>query len=264
MPSWNVHIAHVERLLREEGADALGVRDANAFLFGNLVPDIYVGYLVRPISKKIAYRDTHFANPSVVPYPRFWEFWERYALPSADDDGHVSDVVLGAWAHLVADHVYNRATNSFLARIGLTPSDETRERKQADFASFGRSLVIAAKPRVTPALLAQAAAFPQYAVEEADARAAVRVARQMVDENIAANERLAATMRDGAAVAAGTDGPQPCPHAPLGHEPYTLLDDEFFSTTFEQAHRVIRAGLGEYARNGAAAARVISESDVVS
>ena len=39
MPSWNIHTAHVERLLREEGAAALGVVDVNAFLFGNFVPD---------------------------------------------------------------------------------------------------------------------------------------------------------------------------------------------------------------------------------
>ena len=44
MPSWNIHTAHVERLLREEGAARLGVRDVNAFLFGNFLPDIYVGY----------------------------------------------------------------------------------------------------------------------------------------------------------------------------------------------------------------------------
>ena len=43
MPSWNIHTAHAELLLREEGAAALGIRDVDAFLLGNLLPDVYVG-----------------------------------------------------------------------------------------------------------------------------------------------------------------------------------------------------------------------------
>ena len=43
MPSWNIHIAQVERLFERDGAVARMVRDRNAFLLGNLVPDIYVG-----------------------------------------------------------------------------------------------------------------------------------------------------------------------------------------------------------------------------
>ena len=58
MPSWNIHIAHVQRLLHEQDARALGICDANAFLFGNLVPDVYVGYLVRPTSRTVPYRVT--------------------------------------------------------------------------------------------------------------------------------------------------------------------------------------------------------------
>ena len=46
MPSWNIHIAHAEGLLEDGGPFAGVVRDRNAFLFGNFVPDIYVGYMV--------------------------------------------------------------------------------------------------------------------------------------------------------------------------------------------------------------------------
>ena len=42
MPSWNIHIAHAEGLLEDGGPFAGVVRDRNAFLFGNFVPDIYV------------------------------------------------------------------------------------------------------------------------------------------------------------------------------------------------------------------------------
>ena len=87
MPSWNIHIAHVQRLLHEQDARALGICDANAFLFGNLVPDVYVGYLVRPTSRTVPYRVTHFADPAFVPQPAYWEFWTRYARASADERG---------------------------------------------------------------------------------------------------------------------------------------------------------------------------------
>ena len=67
MPSWNIHTAHVERLLREEGAARLGVRDVNAFLFGNFLPDIYVGYMVPvPVVRLRDYRETHFADGGAI------------------------------------------------------------------------------------------------------------------------------------------------------------------------------------------------------
>ena len=53
MPSWNIHIAHAEGLLEDGGPFAGVVRDRNAFLFGNFVPDIYVGY-VWPSPSRIA------------------------------------------------------------------------------------------------------------------------------------------------------------------------------------------------------------------
>ena len=67
MPSWNIHTAHVERLLAEDAPSALGIRDVNAFLFGNLVPDIYVGYMVPDTSRTIAYQETHFADRATCP-----------------------------------------------------------------------------------------------------------------------------------------------------------------------------------------------------
>ena len=78
MPSWNIHTAHVERLLREEGAESLGVRDANAFLLGNLAPDIYVGYMVPDTTYRIDYKLTHQALREHIPLPSYDEFWNFY------------------------------------------------------------------------------------------------------------------------------------------------------------------------------------------
>ena len=81
MPSWNIHIAQTERLLARAGVLADSVRDRNAFLFGCVVPDIFVGYMVPGIADPIPYRITHFAKPEPIPKPREHEFWDTYVAP---------------------------------------------------------------------------------------------------------------------------------------------------------------------------------------
>lgn len=83
MPSWNIHIAQTERLFGRDGTVAQRVLDRNAFLFGALVPDIPVGYMVPGIEEPIAYRITHFAQPAFIPKPREEEFWRDYVVPAA-------------------------------------------------------------------------------------------------------------------------------------------------------------------------------------
>ncbi len=121
MPSWNIHTAHVERLLREEGAARLGVRDVNAFLFGNFLPDIYVGYMVPvPVARLRDYRETHFADGGAIPSPNYQAFWDRFVAGCGMTaaDGSLHDLVLGAWAHLVCDSVYNTCVHRLHWREG--------------------------------------------------------------------------------------------------------------------------------------------------
>ena len=68
-------------LLARDGAVAASVRDRNAFLFGNVVPDVLVGYMVPDIADPIPYRITHFAESEPIPKPRAWEFWDGYVTP---------------------------------------------------------------------------------------------------------------------------------------------------------------------------------------
>lgn len=213
MPSWNIHTAHVERLLREEGAAALGVRDENAFLMGNFVPDVYVGYMVADTSCRIDYKMTHLSLRDHIPLPRHDLFWEFYVARQE----HVSDVTLGAWAHLVCDHVYNAHTRAFIRAAGVAPGERARVGKQADFALFGRTLDIGRKPHVDEALLAACADFPQYSLAERDVRAAAEVACGIVDENRA--------------------------HHVDGTPRYRLLTADFFGAAFEEAHATVVRGL---------------------
>lgn len=219
MPSWNIHTAHAERLLAESGAAALGIRDVDAFLLGNLLPDVYVGYMVPDCSRKIPYKDTHFADPNFVPEPRYGEFFELYAQP--DEDGLVSDLVLGSWAHLVADHDYNQHANQFFVAHDIQPCTETRIKKQGDFDLFGRTLDISLAPQVTDEVLRQCARFRQYRVDEADVYATRRAMEGIIRDNA---ER----------------------HV-YGEPVYQMLGADFFASTFDRVTEHIRAGLAAYA-----------------
>lgn len=222
MPSWNIHIAHVERLLAEEGATGLGVRDVDAFLLGNLVPDIYVGYMVPDATTRIDYKLTHLTMRSHIPVPRCEEFWDFYCVnPRGYGAACVTDLVKGAWCHLVCDHVYNSHTRDWLARVGMRPGEEARIAKQADFADFGRTLSISRGIQVSSAVLAQCEAFPQYRVAEADAIAAARVAQGIVEEN--ATNHLEGT------------------------PDYRLLSADFFEAARQEAHAAMVEGLHKLA-----------------
>ena len=213
MPSWNVHLAHAERLLDEVGASALGVRDENAFLVGNVVPDIPVGFIVKEPSLKLRYTFTHLAEKQPIPFPRAAEFWDTY-IAGRDE---VDDVTLGAWAHLAADRVYNLRTRAYLDDLHIEANDEARTGKQGDFALFGRTLKLARYVEASERVLALTAAFEQYALPEADVREAVRLCNFYVDEN----------HRE---------------HLPKLPE-LALLTPEFFEAAWADAHETILEGL---------------------
>ena len=57
-----------------------GIGDENAFLFGNYVPDIYVGYMVPDASCRVDYCLTHLACPNTIPLPQASWFWDIYVV----------------------------------------------------------------------------------------------------------------------------------------------------------------------------------------
>ena len=261
MPSWNIHIAQTELLL-ERPSVAHAVRDRNAFLFGNVVPDIFVGYMVPGVMDPIPYRITHFAKPEAIPKPREREFWDTYVAPlaeglsaagvgdvpivgiederaflnrthyparyedaepvpaplraargaaasAADPDAvrrSVLDLTLGAWAHLLADNLWNTRVNEFLDARGGKPSEEFRIKKQGDFDTFGRGFHLSAVPQATERLLVACAAFPQYPIPAPYVHASVGV----IHETVRVNGGVAT------------------------HEPYRLLTDDFFTDTLAE------------------------------
>ncbi|MCH3967780.1 MAG: hypothetical protein PHR15_03925 [Atopobiaceae bacterium] len=223
MPSWNIHTAHVERLLHDEGPLALGVGDVNCFLFGNYVPDIYVGYMVPDVTHTVPYHATHLATPHTIPIPRSDEFWNTYVAGAQEQGRPASDVCLGAWAHLVCDNVYNTNVRAFNVAHGVQAGEQTRIRKQGDFDRFGRTLPITMRVALTDELVAECEAFPQYPILEPDVERSVAVADAIVDEN-AVHPR-----------GEGADEPE-----------YSLLTEDFFFETFERANRALLLRLRDY------------------
>lgn len=219
MPSWNIHTAHAERLLQEDGAERLGIHDVDAFLLGNLLPDVYVGYMVPDISRKIEYRLTHFADPNFVPEPDYAAFIDGYANP--DEHGRVSDLILGCWVHLVADHDYNAHVNDFIEAHGIKPCSETRIKKQGDFDLFGKTLHISRAPRITDEVLRQCDAFTQYELHEMDMIKTQAAMERVIEDN--EREHVAGT------------------------PDYQMLGSDFFDATYEAVSEHVRRGLIAYA-----------------
>ena len=198
----------------------MGICDVDGFLFGNLVPDIYAGHMVPDASRKIDYRETHLVDPLFVPEPDYGAFFERFAAPSADESGRVSDLVLGTWAHLVADHTYNRRFNELLEQRGLKACDDIRKQKQADFDLYGRTLDISWVPEPTDALKAGCAQLPQFPIEASDVEKTCEVVRGIV-----ANNR----------------------EHHVSEPTYELLGSDYFRTVSDEVDTRIRAGLHAYA-----------------
>lgn len=218
MPSWNVHIAHANRLLADAGARSLGVSDVDAFLFGNVLPDVYVGYMVPHPTKILGYCRTHQSYPGGIPLPNYKRYWRNF-IASYDFErrmGGVTDLMLGVWCHIVCDHTYNKYTRRYIHAHDIPVGEKTRIRKQTDFDLYGRSLTMGRLPRLTSELVQQGAAYPQYCVREADICAALEVIDEIAQTNLAAHEES--------------------PH-------YNMLNKKFFSTAAAEAHWVMLRGL---------------------
>lgn len=206
MPSWNIHTAHVERLLADHRACDVGIEDANAFLFGNYVPDVYVGFMVPDVSMHVDYCVTHFARLSMIPVSDADSYWDLYIACRAPETPAGTSLILGAWAHLVADRFYNGSFRTFWHEHDVPGGDQQRIAKQADYDLFGHTLGISSLVEATPALLQAAHDFRPY-----------RILPEDVQRSIAAANRIT---RDSATPPAGELG-------------FRLLDPRWFETVFE-------------------------------
>ncbi len=183
MPSWNLHAYHTKNLLDNQELSLHEYLDPEAFKLGNIAPDIYVGYMVNPISKTLPYEDTHCSDTQEIPVPDPDRFWDTYIEPVVKE-GKVPDAVLvGVWLHLITDKNYNDATRSYIKTLGLHPCRDVRIRKQADFAAFGKSVCPDMEIKPTDEVFTEAKRFAQYPIEKEDAQRAIDVFNSIVRED---------------------------------------------------------------------------------
>lgn len=148
MPSWITHLATSHQLLKQ-----LPVQDKNAFVFGNIMPDILNNYLVKETSNHKDYEITHFTDIVTIhgisyQFPNPQKFWKEYQ--SLKDN----PVILGFYIHLLTDYFWNHTTytNHFkkvddhmeaIFADGTAKPMEYQDAihlKQADFAIFTQFL----------------------------------------------------------------------------------------------------------------------------
>lgn len=99
MPSWGIHLAIANTLSQK-----IENIDKNLFIFGNVVPDINNGYVVKGINKIISHKITHYNGAKE--FKGYNDFYLKYAKYIKNP------VVLGSLTHLMTDHYYNNITYS--------------------------------------------------------------------------------------------------------------------------------------------------------
>ncbi len=97
MPSWGIHLATTKNILEK-----LNIEDRNDFVFGNILPDILNGYLIKDVSNIVSHRDTHYDTYEQERFSGYKKFYELYKQ-NLDNK-----VVLGYLVHLMTDNLWNK------------------------------------------------------------------------------------------------------------------------------------------------------------
>lgn len=129
MPNWKVHL-NVARKINEK--TKFCDLNYNAFLFGNIAPDINNGYIVKDISKIISHDYTHYSNgKGNLNYILFINEYNDRILNNP--------ILLGYLCHIATDYFWNKyfyekaQKENLLSRYN---KEEIRLYKQREFRIF--------------------------------------------------------------------------------------------------------------------------------
>ncbi len=145
MPSLGIHIYIADRISKKLNIN----RDE--FIIGNVLPDVFMGWIVDSPSKKLTYEETHLGEKTKINN-------NMYTLPNYEKyTGKVVDTLtLGYYCHILTDYFFNRYTfeNKYVksekdeylgynSNLGFikSSSDDAREAKQLDFKIMDSFLV---------------------------------------------------------------------------------------------------------------------------
>ncbi len=106
MPSWITHLVTANKL-----SNKIKINDKNSFLFGNIMPDILINYIVKNTSIHKNYKETHFSEKRVIngislDFPQPENFFNLYK------ENMNNSVVLGYYIHLITDYFWNEISYS--------------------------------------------------------------------------------------------------------------------------------------------------------
>lgn len=140
MPSWPVHIKVAGKI-----ADNLNIYDEkNKFMIGNVLPDMYGGYIVKNVSKILEYEESHYREMIIINGGKFYlpgyETFKNVHLEVLDDK-----LILGYFTHLMTDYYFNKYTykNKFL--IDDTGEVKGIKTKRGEILNCGRKTAIRMK-----------------------------------------------------------------------------------------------------------------------
>lgn len=106
MPSWIMHFAVANKVSEKLGYNN---EQKNEFIFANIAPDIFEGYLVKDLSNLVRDYSTHFPeimeiNGMNIPIPNVDRFIQKYKSKLDNP------VICGYLCHLLIDRFWNTYT----------------------------------------------------------------------------------------------------------------------------------------------------------
>ena len=150
MPAWAIHLAIATKLNKNLEKTS---QFKNAFLLGNIMPDILNGFVVKNISHQISHNETHFAIEVQINNHKerrhdIQGFYNKY------NNKFDNPLILGYYAHILTDTFWNNIAygekgifNEDKYLIGLklangkeffAPKDDLRKIKTNDFKIFSK------------------------------------------------------------------------------------------------------------------------------
>lgn len=97
MPSWGVHLATAKNILEK-----VDIENKNDFIFGNILPDILNGYLIKDVSNIVTHKEAHYDTYQKERFGSYKIFYEQYNKKLDNK------VVLGYLIHLMTDNLWNK------------------------------------------------------------------------------------------------------------------------------------------------------------
>lgn len=151
MPSWKIHLKVASNI-----KEKLNIyEEKDKFMIGNVLPDMYVGHVIKNLSKNIDYEVTHYRTKSIINGGQFflpdYEMFKNIHIENLSDS-----LILGYLVHLMTDYFFNKYTFTNCCMLdskgevcGIkTKKDEflncnrktMTKMKQEDFASYAEMI----------------------------------------------------------------------------------------------------------------------------